>query len=149
MAETILVIPELTQGMVAGGRMLLANLDQLGIPIEAAFWRLDEEVPMWYLVLASRQVRTDGSLAMYRKIDKVLRKLQLHDTIWIGMVSVVDPRARIVQALAGALGMTESAGGIHLDNATFDGVHISACLIYRLAVKSKARARTMKAAAAE
>ena len=149
MAETILVRPELTQGMVDGGRMLLANLDQHGIPIEAAFWLLDEEVPIWHLMLASRLVRTVGSLAMYRRISKLLTKLRLDDPIWIDMVSIVDPRARIVQALAAALGTTDSAGGIRLDNTTFGGVHISSCLVYRLAVKPIARSRTVRAVAAE
>jgi hypothetical protein len=149
MAETVLVRPELTQGMVAGGRVLLASLDQLGIAIDAAFWLLDEEVPAWHLVLATRLVRTDGPRILYRKVNRMLTKLQLQEVIWIDMVSIFDPHMRVVEALVGALGMTESVGGMRLDNAVLGGVRIPACLIYRLAAKSKARARTVRAAAAE
>jgi|SRR5580698_1760259 hypothetical protein len=149
MAETILVRPELTEGMVAGGRTLLAHLDQLGVAIEAAFWLLDAEVPAWHLVLASRQVRTDGPRVLYRTVNRLLSKLRVQDDIWIGMVSIVDPRAKIVQSLVGALGTAADVDGASFENATFGGVHIPACLIYRLAAKSKAKPRTMRAAAAE
>lgn len=150
MAETVLVRPDLTADMIAGGRTLLGYLDQLDIPVEAAFWLLDEDVPAWHLVLASPQMRTQGSIAMYRKVDKALGKLQLRETIWIGMVSVVDPHAKIVQLLVDALGMTTSVDGARLDNATIGGVRISGCLLYRLVPKSsKLAPRRAGMAAAE
>jgi hypothetical protein len=79
----------------------------------------------------------------------MLTKLHIEEVIWIDMISIIDPHTRVVEALVGALGMTESVGGMRLENAVFGGVRIPACLIYRLAAKPKARARTVRAAAAE
>ena len=149
MAETVLMRADLTPAMIAGGRALLTGLDELGVSIDAALWLLDEEIAEWRLILASRLVRTDGPRILYRKVNRLLTKLRLQDVIWIDMVAIVDPHTRIVEALVGALGMTESVDGARLDNATIGGVRIPGCLLYRLAVKPKTKSRAIKAAAAE
>lgn len=92
MAETVLVRSDLTPEMVTAGRVLLSGLDAQGVVFDAAFWLLDEEDGEWHLVLSNHSVRKDGSLALNHKVNRVLGKLRLQDTIWIGAVSIVDPR---------------------------------------------------------
>lgn len=59
-------------------------------------------------------MRTQGSIALYRKIDKALGKLYLRDPIWISIVSVVDAHARIVRLLDGSLALTVRVDGARL-----------------------------------
>lgn len=91
----------------------------------------------WRLVLANRSVRRDGSRDLYNKVNRVLVRLRLQDTIWIGIVSIVDLRVPIVQSLRAALGTAGSVDGARLDNATIDGVRIPPCLVYRLTARQK------------
>jgi hypothetical protein len=137
MAETVLVKSDLTPEMAAAGRTLLAGLDAHGIIFDAAFWLLDEESGEWHLVLSSRSVRKDGSLSLYHKVNRVLSKLQLRDTIWIGNISIVDDRAQIVQSLRGALGTGASVDGTRVENATIGGVRIPGGMVYRLSPRQK------------
>jgi hypothetical protein len=144
MAETVLVKADLTSDMIAAGRGLLTGLDAHGMIFDAAFWLLDEESGNWHLVLSSRSVRKDGSLALYHKVNRVLTKLRLQGAIWIGVISIVDHRAQIVQSLREALGTAGSVDGVRLDNATIDGVRVPACLVYRLSAKQKLAAQAGK-----
>jgi hypothetical protein len=136
-AETVLVMADLTSDKIAAGRTLLMALDEHGLVFDAAFWLLGEESCRWHLILSNRSVRTDGSLALYHKVDRILSRLGLENAIWIGDVSIVDQRTTLVQALRKALGTTGSVDGARLDNTTIGGVRIPAAIVYRLAAKQR------------
>jgi hypothetical protein len=136
-AETVLVMADLASDKVAAGRTLLTALDKHGLVFDAAFWLLGEDSCRWHLVLSNRSVRTDGSLALYHKVDTILSRLGLEAVIWICDVSIVDQRAPLVQALRKALGTTGSVDGARLDNTTIGGVRIPAAMVYRVSAKQR------------
>jgi hypothetical protein len=137
MGETILVIVDLSPGLFADGRLLVHALDARGLLFDAAFWLLDEENGNWHLVLSNKSVHEMGSLSYYKKIHRVLDKLTLQSDIWIGMLSVVDLRTPLVQALRGSLGAAGRVDGVRLSNTIVGGVRIPACLIYRVTTEQK------------
>jgi len=123
--------------MTSAGRTLLVALDQHGLEFEAAFWLMDENNGRWHLMLSSRSVKEHGTMAVYKRVDKVLSKLGLQDVLWIGMVSVIGDRTPIVQSLRGVLGAAASVDGTRLDNSFVEGVQIPGCLLYRLSRRQK------------
>jgi hypothetical protein len=135
MAETVLVRSDLTPEMIAGGRALLRALDSAGLVFDAAFWLLDEDHARWRLVLSSRSVRTLGSRKLYEKVGKILDGLHLRNGIWIGMVSIVDHKAPVVEALRRGLGATTSVDGTKLGETTVGSDRIAGCVLYRLSTR--------------
>jgi hypothetical protein len=146
--ETVLVKADLTPDKIAAGRELLSALDAHGLNFEAALWLLGEESFNWHLVLSNRSVRTQGSLALYHKINKILSKLGSGNALWIGDISIVDQRAPLVQSLRKALGTSGSVDGIRLDSTTIEGVWIPAAMVYRMSAKQRLRAQNDEPAAA-
>ena len=137
MAETILVRPDLTPGMIEAGRELVASLDVHAMAFEAAFWLMDDENGQWHLVLSSRAIKIDGSRALYADVIKVISTLRLRQYLWIGMISIVGHRTPLVKSLHETLGMAASVDGVRLDGAFVGGVSVPGCLLYRLSRRQK------------
>jgi len=84
-----MVKKELVTGFIPAGERLLAELDRQGFPVEAMFWiHLPED--SWKLIIASKIVAREGSLAAYRRLNELLRSME-----WVGLrldvITVVDP----------------------------------------------------------
>jgi hypothetical protein len=137
MGETVLVRADLPLELIEAGRTLLRELDAQAVGIDAAFWLLDESSGFWHLVLGKRSVRESGSTALYHKVNQILTELGMQDRLWIGMVSIVDQRSAMIQALRKALGAARSVDGVRLDNAKLGDVRMLGCLLYRVSAKQK------------
>jgi hypothetical protein len=145
MAETILVMPDLTPGMVEAGRALVAGLDAHGLSFEAAFWSMDDENGRWNLILSSRAVKFDGTRALYTEVDKVISELRLQKHIWIGIVSIIGHRTPLMKSLQDTLGTAASVDGVRLDGAFLGGVFLPGCLLYRLSRRQRLSAIPVEA----
>jgi hypothetical protein len=137
MGETVLVVAYLAPDLIEAGRTLLMELDAKSLYFDAAFWLLDGDSANWHLYLGAHSIRENGSLALYRKVNRTLTTLSLTDKLWIGMISIVDMRSKIVRALASALGTAASVDGARLDNAIVGGIQIPSCLLYRVSANQK------------
>lgn len=137
MAETILVRPDLTQGMIEAGRELVASLDTHAMAFEAAFWLMDDDNGRWHLVLSSRAVKIDGSRALYADVSKAISTPRLRQYLWIGMISIVGHRTPLVKSLQDAVGAAASVDGVRLDGVFVGGVSVPGCRLYRLSRRQK------------
>ena len=151
MAETVLVRTDITPELIEAGRSLLIALDTQAPRFDAALWLMNEESGRWRLVLASRNIRKNGSVKLYQQVAKVIEKLDMAHLIWIGMISIVDLHTPIVEALRQRLGTAASVDGARLDDATIGSTRILGCVLYRLSAKQKLaprRPETIKSASA-
>jgi len=142
MTETILVGSDLSPRMIEVGRSLVVGLDQHGLVFEAAFWLLDQESAIWHLVLSTKAVKMDGSLALYSQVHKVLLNLGLQADIWIGMISIVGDKTPMVKSLRDVLGAAASVDGTRLDDAFVGGARLPGCVLYRLSRRQKLQPTT-------
>ena len=145
MAETILVMPDLTSGMIEAGRELVAGLDAYGPSVEAAFWAMDDENGRWHLVLSSRAIKMDGTRELYLGVDKVISELRLQKYIWIGIVSIIGHRTPLMKSLQDTLGTAGTVDGVRLDGAFLGGVFLPGCLLYRLSRRQRLSAIPVEA----
>ncbi len=75
MAENIVVKEQLTDKMIDAGAEITRKLEELGLPIDAAFWFLTSETYEWRLMFASSEVDTKGPREVYKKIHDALDAL--------------------------------------------------------------------------
>ncbi len=75
MAEKVLVVERLAPETIDSGRELVRRLAQDGVEIRTALWLFSAENGRWRPVLASPEVRTGGSLLLYRKAGKQLMRM--------------------------------------------------------------------------
>lgn len=131
MANTALVTPELTAGLIEGGERLLERLDAANIPVTAAFWHLSGDDTGWRLIVASPEVSQTGKLRFYGKTNAQLRTLG--DTeLSVSHVTAVRPDDPIVSLLRRDIKTGQGISRIRLTGNVINGTLIPDALIYRL-----------------
>jgi len=75
MAENTVVKEQLTDGMIEAGAELTRKLDELGLPLTAAYWYFMPETNEWRLLFASPEVSAKGPRSVYSKIDNAVQQL--------------------------------------------------------------------------
>lgn len=124
---------EFTTEMIAAGRMLLELLDRHKFRTCAAFWFYFDESARWRFVVASPEVRTRGSIAAYRKIHALARKIPGGDEIFgPSSVTALEDKNRLVVALRRTNSTGPKLAGRRLTGEAINGTMIDDAYIYRL-----------------
>ena len=133
MADRALVMEQLTPEMTDAGRDLLQRLEQDGMKIRTALWLLDGENGRWSLVLASPDVRTGGSLPLYKKASKHLARMGDPDYLPVYRVAIVDPKSTLVPLPSGSAGAVRGLAGQRVTNGWVGEAHVDDACVYRVA----------------
>jgi len=134
MAENTIIKEYLSPDMIESGAKLIGRLDELGLPIVAAFWFFDSEINDWYLGVATPDRDAPGS-QVYRKIREAREALG-DEVAAIPMfgVRLIDMNDKTVRTLRKNVPTEPRAlSRIRLRGNAFDGHYIDDVLIYRAA----------------
>lgn len=134
MAENILVKEQLTEGMIDAGAEITRKLEELGLPINAAFWFLTPETHEWRLLFASPEVDSKGPLEVYKRIGHALDVLgDKAAPVSFSDISVLGSNADLVRLLRIGVPTGPSIGRIRFSRNVINGRYIDDVLIYRAA----------------
>lgn len=93
-----MVKTKLVEELISDGAKLLRELDRQNFPVDSMFWiRLPIE-DYWRLVIASPTVAQQGGSAGYRRLDQILRELEMAG-ITLEDISLLDPDSPQFQPL--------------------------------------------------
>jgi hypothetical protein len=124
---------EFTTEMIAAGRRLLELLDRHKFPTCAAFWFYFDEAARWRFVVASPEVRTRGSIAAYRKIRALVRKIpEAHEIFGPSNLTALEDDDRLIVALRRANSRGPKLGGRRITGEAVNGTLIDDAYIYRV-----------------
>ncbi len=134
MAEHTVVKEQLTDAMVDAGAALVGKLDEMGLPLTAAFWLFELEVNDWSLVLASPDVATRGPLEVYGRVQQAIDRLGARAVaVPLSSVTVKQSDADLVRRLRTTLKTVTGLKRIRFSRNVADGHFIEDALIYRVA----------------
>jgi hypothetical protein len=132
MVEDLVLKEELTDTMIDAGARLLRKLDDLGVPIDAAFWYFDLEKTAWRLRIFSPEVARKGPLDLYLTINRLIKELGGKASSVLSFMVSLRIDADLLAALAA---LTRTGPGIHRIRHTrtaANGRYIEDVLIYRI-----------------
>lgn len=132
MAENTVVKEQLTEAMIEAGAQLTSKLDEIGLPVTAAFWLYVTDLNEWRLVFASPEVSSNGSRAVYEKIRRAVAELS-GEGIALSNIGVLDPDADLVRLLKFAVRTGPGVNRIRFSKNVINGHFIDDALIYRAA----------------
>ena len=135
MAESMVVKEYLTPEMIEGGAKLITRLDEMGLPIVAAFWSWDPESNDWRLRIATPDRDAVGPHDPYRKIGEAREALG-EDVAAIPMfgVRLAGVNDTTVRALRKNVPTDPKVlSRIRLKKSALDGHYIDDVLVYRAA----------------
>jgi hypothetical protein len=130
-AENTVLKEVLTDEMVEAGARLVRKLDELAIPVTAAFWMLDTEINEWRLFLACPLVQRDGPPAVYEMIYRAIAQLDERTTQVLFMAISVAPDEELIEALRATLRTEADVERIRFRRNVAGGHFIEDALIYR------------------
>ena len=101
MAEEVLVSRPLLPSMISDGEELVDRLRRDGDPPEAAFWIHEPTSAGWKLVVASPDVNSMESFAIYKRVlDRAPQEPGLY---WPALIRIEDSTHSLVVAVRAAL----------------------------------------------
>jgi hypothetical protein len=129
MVKTILVERDIIKGM-----QLLATLDKQGIPIDGAFWYELPEEDEWRLFLVSPLADTIGPMALYYRIQSVLRAMESTEGTHFDLsdISVVGENDPVVQLMRGLFMTGDGIFGINMPAYDRYGIQLGGAYVYRM-----------------
>lgn len=134
MAENEMVKEQLTEAMIEAGAALTAKLDEIGLPLTAAFWFWDPDVNEWRLQFASPEVSTNGPRTVYKKIFDAVDALgSKSEAVPFSMIGLLDSDADLVRSLKLAVHTGPGVGRVRFSKNVVNGHFIDDALIYRAA----------------
>ncbi len=142
MVEETLVKETLSNEMISAGASLVAGLDQIGVPVEAALWIYTPELGSWHLLIGSSDVPLKGPKTLYLQIRSILSAaVDGEPRVNIQDVFVVDRTTPLIAALSSVLGTSPGISGYRFSRSMANGMFITDSYIYRLSENN----RTMNA----
>jgi hypothetical protein len=135
MAESMVVKEYLTPEMIESGARLIAKLDEMGLPIVAAFWSWDYESNDWRLRIATPDRDAIGPQDPYRKIGEAREVLgEAVAAIPMFGVRLAGVNDKTVRALRKNVPTDPKVlSRIRLKKSALDGHYIDDVLVYRAA----------------
>lgn len=126
MAEVSLVISDLDRG-----RRSLEVLDRNHIPVDAAFWYLDDD-DVWQFCVSTPLLRNTPRKSVYRKIRDAL--VNEDGTLRLREITVLPASSELLRRLRTAfkVGGPADISEARLTGNTIDGEYIKDVLAYRL-----------------
>lgn len=89
---------KLVEELISDGARLLRELDRKSFPVESMFWIHLPDEDYWRLVIASPFVPQHGGAVGYRRVNELLRELELAG-ITLEDISLLDPQSSQFQSL--------------------------------------------------
>ncbi len=133
MDKEILVGNILTQDMIDEGAELTEHLDKANLAVRAALWLYLADSNTWRLIFALPEVRIDGPKKVYKKVQKVLKKIpEDQPSIALRNITVMDNLDPLINLLKIALKTGPGISGIRFSKNTINGQLIEDAYIYRL-----------------
>lgn len=132
MAEDTMVKEPLTDSMIDIGETVVRKLNEMGLPISAAFWFFDAEINQWLLRVASSEVVTKGPQAVYGRIREAIDQLGPQapaELLWA--VRVLEPDAELVKLLRLMVRTGPGISRVRCTRNAVNGRFIDDVLIYR------------------
>ena len=134
MAENAVVKEQLTDAMIEAGAELTSKLDEIGLPVTAAFWFLVPDLNEWRLLFASQEVSTSGPRTVYEKIRRAVDELGTKSApVPLSIIGVLDADADLVRLVKVAIRTGPGTGRIRFSKNVINGHFIDDALIYRVA----------------
>jgi hypothetical protein len=87
-----MVKKKLVEELISDGAILLRELDRQNFPVESMFWAHLPDEDYWRLVIASPIVSQQGGAAGYRRLNELLREIELAG-ITLEDISLLDPES--------------------------------------------------------
>jgi hypothetical protein len=135
MAENTVVKEYLSPEMVESGAKLIAQLDEMGLPVVAAFWFFDSETNEWILRVATPDLEIVPTPDIYLKIRQARQALgeQAAGVPMLGvrLASVNDKTVRVLRNNLHTDPKVLSR--VRLRKTAFDGHYMDDVLVYRAA----------------
>ncbi|MCW5965162.1 MAG: hypothetical protein KIT83_14085 [Bryobacterales bacterium] len=133
MAEYAVVKEQLTNEMIEAGASLTMKLDELELPIAAAFWLFLPDLNEWRLMFASTAVSEAGPRSVYEMIRKALDQLGVEATLPLSLIGLLDADADLPRLLKAAMQTGPGVSRIRFSRNVVGGHFIDDALIYRAA----------------
>ena len=129
-----MVKEQLTGAMIDAGAELTMKLDEMGLPVTAAFWLFAPEVNEWRLLFASPEVSTKGPRDIYEKIRQAIEQLGAGAAaVPLSVIGLLDAEADLVRLLRLAVNTGPGINRVRFSKNVINGHFIDDALIYRAA----------------
>jgi len=133
-AENTVVKEQLTDAMVNAGARLTEKLDEMGLPVTAAFWLFMPEVNEWRLLFASPEIASEGRRAVYDKIRRAIEQLKgTAAAAPLSVIGLMDTDADLIRLLKTAVQTGPGVNSVRFSKNVISGHFIDDALIYRVA----------------
>jgi hypothetical protein len=134
MAENTVVKEQLSAEMIEAGEQLIAKLDTMGLPIEAALWLFDSEINEWRLLIASPERARSGSTDIYKKIRAARQALgENAASVPMLLITLVDPNQELIRSFRKGMPTGQGVTRVRFTKNVIGGHYVDDALIYRLA----------------
>ena len=139
MAKKTLVASTLAHQLVDDGAKFVRFLAEQGLPIASAMWiKLSENEP-WRLYISTPNVEKHGPIAVYKFIDKALRRLKI-ESFEFNDVVAANTTNHFVNAFTSVIRMED--GIVVFVDCTLSGVPVQEAVVF-ISNKSAAATREM------
>lgn len=134
MVEDYVVKEQLTDAMIDAGAEVVRKLDEIGLPVTAAFWCFMPELNAWRLMIASPDVGTKGPRVVYESIQNALDELGAAAAqASLAQIGVRKSTDKTVRALGTATPTGPGVSRIRFSRNVVNGHYIEDVLVYRAA----------------
>lgn len=108
--------------------VLLKDLDEHGLSVEAAFWLLDPESRIWYLYVASPGIAEHGARKGYELAQEAIARTGVE--VPLAQIKMIGPSAAVVRNLRTAVKL-EGWSWVPFRHNTVNGVFIEDAVLLR------------------
>jgi hypothetical protein len=123
---------QLTEEMIDAGAELVEKLDEIQLPISAAFWFFIPDSNEWRLLIASGELPTSGPRSVYERIDTARASMRDPAASQLPNVGLLAPDHPLVQLLRTSLRTGTHISRIRFSKNVINGQFIDDALIYRI-----------------
>jgi len=127
MDKTTLVEKDLREG-----KDIVENLDKEGIFFPIAMWYFITKSNEWRLVLAKEGISETGAREYYKKIQKVLNKIDPRPEISVSDISLMSTESEVAKLIKTAVKTGKEISGIRFSGNVINGKLIHDAFIYRV-----------------
>lgn len=122
----------LTDERIKAGESLIREADTSKLIIEAALWFYFQEKGYWKLMLSIKGVEQEGPKSIYNKLQKILVKANIKDSLPLSEIVLAKPRAPLLELLKIAVRTGPGISNIRFTENVINGQLIPDAYIYRL-----------------